>query len=45
MQEVKIGQRGTVKVAGTRDSIDNIIEVLDFADGLDDPERAKSNLW
>ena len=33
------GQQGTAKAAG---SSDNIIEVWDFADGLDDPEHVKA---
>ena len=33
------GQQGTAKAAGTSD---NIIEVWDFADGLDDPEYVKA---
>lgn len=33
------GQRGTAKAAGTSD---NMIEVWDFADGIDDPEHVKA---
>jgi predicted dehydrogenase len=33
------GQQGTAKAAGTSD---NIIEVWDFADGLDNPEHVKA---
>ena len=36
------GQKGTAKAAGTSD---NIIEEWNFADGLDDPEYVKRDLW